>query len=129
MKSHLILFVADQARAASFYAHVLGAVPILDVPGMTEFSLSDGCVLGLMPEQGIKRLLGDTLPDPPFQTGSPRAELYLVVDDPEALHRRAIEAGAVELSGFEVRSWGHRVAYTLDPDGYVVAFASVPAES
>ena len=41
MKSHLILFVASQARAATFYARVLDASPVLDVPGMTEFALSE----------------------------------------------------------------------------------------
>lgn len=128
MRSHVILFVADQARAASFYTYVLGTAPTLDVPGMTEFALGEECVLGLMPERGIKRLLGDALPDPPFGRGMPRAEIYLVVNDPDAFRRRALETGAVELSGFELRDWGHRVAYVLDPDDYVLAFAEIPSE-
>lgn len=37
--NELILYVADQARAKAFYADVLGLVPTLDVPGMTEFDL------------------------------------------------------------------------------------------
>ena len=124
MKAHLIFYVVDQARSTSFYARVFGAAPTLDVPGMTEFALSKACVLGLMPQAGIRRLLGDKLPDRPFQPGTPRAELYLIVEDPEAFHRRALEAGAVELSGLELRDWGHRVAYALDPDGHVLAFAT-----
>lgn len=122
--SHLILYVADQARSTAFYSAVLGLAPRLHVPGMTEFELAGGAVLGLMPESGIRRLLGDALPDPADARGVPRAELYLVVDDPRAFHARALSAGARELSPLLPRSWGHRAAYSLDPDGHVLAFAS-----
>ena len=90
---------------------------------MTEFTLSENSILGLMPEAGIKRLLGERLPDPARSTGVPRAELYLVVNRPLDYHRRAIEAGATELSGLEKRDWGQRVAYSLDLDSHVLAFA------
>lgn len=123
MKAHFILYVADQAASARFYAAVLGAAPRLDVPGMTEFGLSDGAVLGLMPRAGIKRLLGAGLPDPDAGAGVPRAELYLLCDDPGALHRRALLHGARELSPLLPRDWGHEAAYSLDPDGHVLAFA------
>lgn len=51
---HTILYVADQKRSASLYAKVLAIQPTLDVPGMTEFNLSDQHILGIMPEKGIK---------------------------------------------------------------------------
>lgn len=114
---------ADQARSAAFYARVLHCAPSLDVPGMTEFRLSAACVLGLMPEAGIKRLLGSPLPDPAQAAGIPRAELYLRVANALEYHRRALEAGAIELSEPRDRDWGDRVAYALDPDGHVLAFA------
>ncbi|MEW5852319.1 MAG: VOC family protein [Myxococcota bacterium] len=123
MKAHFILYVADQQRAARFYSSVLGVEPTFDVPGMTEFTLHDGCILGLMPEAGIKRLLGERLPDPARAAGIPRAELYLHVDDPAAFHRRALEHGARELAPLAPRDWGDDVAYSLDPDGCVLAFA------
>jgi catechol 2,3-dioxygenase-like lactoylglutathione lyase family enzyme len=118
-----ILYVADQRRSATFYGQVLGYPPRLDVPGMTEFDLADGAVLGLIPEAGIRRLLGSALPDPARAAGVPRAELYLLVDDAAAPHARALAAGARELSPLSLRDWGHRAAYVLDPDGHVVAFA------
>lgn len=124
VKLHFILYVSDQAQSTSFYSQVLAQPPTLYVPGMTEFILSDNCVLGLMPEVGIKRLLGERLPDPASGAGIPRAELYLVVDNPQAYHRRALELGAIELSGFALRDWGDWVAYSLDHDGHVLAFAS-----
>jgi catechol 2,3-dioxygenase-like lactoylglutathione lyase family enzyme len=121
--SHFILYVADQAASARFYRQVLAADPRLDVPGMTEFVLPGGAVLGLMPEAGIRRLLGAALPDSAQAQGVPRAELYLLVEDPGACHARALDAGARELSPLQRRGWGHVVAYALDRDGHVLAFA------
>ena len=122
-KAHFILYVKDQARSTAFYTRVLGCAPCLNAPGMTEFSLLENCVLGLMPEAGIQRLLGSKLLDPAKGAGVPRSEIYLMVKHPLDYHRRAIEAGAVELSGLEERDWGDRAAYSLDPDGHVLAFA------
>ena len=122
-KCHIILYVKDQETSTDFYSKVLQRQPDLDVPGMTEFALLDNMVLGLMPESGIKRLLGASLPDPSGAWGIPRSELYLVVDDPLACHHRALEAGAKNVSDLAVRDWGDEAAYCLDPDGHVVAFA------
>jgi catechol 2,3-dioxygenase-like lactoylglutathione lyase family enzyme len=124
--AHFILYVNDRAAATAFWEVVLGYPPTLDVPGMTEFALGRQGVLGLMPEAGIKSLLGSSLPDPATARGIPRAELYLVVEDPAAYHARAQGAGAKELSPLSRRSWGDDAAYCLDPDGYVVAFAARP---
>ena len=122
IKAHFIFYVKDQSNSTAFYAHVLNQEPSLDVPGMTEFALSADIILGLMPEKGIKRLLGERLPDP-AAGGGPRSELYLLVDDAQMYHQRALDAGAIELSALAVRDWGHRAAYSLDPDGHVLAFA------
>ena len=126
MDVHLILYVRDQDASSAFYAAVLGSSPTLNVPGMTEFALDAHVTLGLMPESGIRRLLGPGLPDPATAWGVPRAELYLVVGDPADCLARALRHGATPLSDLELRSWGHAVAYVLDPDGHVVAFANRP---
>ncbi len=122
-KTHLIFYVQDQARSTDFYAAVLASTPSLNVPGMTEFVLSDGCVLGLMPIAGINRLLGDRIKDPSLALGIPRAEIYLYVPDPTAYMERAKSAGATELSPLESRDWGDAAGYCADPDGHVIAFA------
>ena len=123
MHAHFILYVSDQRASACFYEAVLGMPPVLDVPGMTEFRLNDGAVLGLMPTAGIRRLLGSRLPSPDDAKGTPRAELYLLVEAPAVFHRRALAEGARELSALAARDWGHEAAYSLDPDGHVLAFA------
>ena len=123
IRTHFIIYIKDQARSTAFYSHVLGCSPSLNVPGMTEFSFSEDVILGLMPISGIKRLLGEKLPDQVRGPGVAHCEIYLLVSDPLQYHQRALEAGAFELSGLENRDWGHRAAYSLDPDGHVLAFA------
>lgn len=123
MKAHFISFVSDQARSTEFYSSTLGQVPTLNVPGMTEFSLSEETVLGLMPDAGIVRLLGSVITHPSKSRRAHGSELYLVVQDAVSFHARAIAAGARELSPLTPRDWGHFVAYSLDPDGHLLAFA------
>ncbi len=122
-EAHFILYVADQEKSTIFYGKVFGKAPRLNVPGMTQFDLPGGSILGLMPAAGIKRLLGDSLPDPQSAAGTPRSELYLLVGDPSAYLQRAINAGAVELSPVLPRDWGDNAGYCLDLDAHVLAFA------
>lgn len=121
-RAHFILYVADQQRAMEFYSKALGTTPTLHVKGMTEFTLGEA-VLGLMPETSASLLLGIDLERFAVGRGTSRAEVYLVVDDPAQLHQRAIAAGATEISALSPRDWGHEAAYSLDPDGHVLAFA------
>lgn len=124
MIAHTILYVSDQNKSTELYAFLLGFKPTLHVPGMTEFKLSESHILGLMPEAGIKRLLGDALPDPSRGKGIPRVELYLRVESPETAFDRAIHLGLKSLSPVEPRDWGMRAGYVMDPDGHVIAFSS-----
>lgn len=122
MRAHFILYVSDQQASTQFYSAVLGIEPTLNVPGMTEFSIGSECILGLMPETGIKRLLPN-LPDPADARGIPRAELYLLVDDCGVYYQRAIENGAKPLSNPTARDWGDIAGYVADLDFHVLAFA------
>lgn len=121
-RTHFILYVTDQEASRRFYEFVLAQSPSLHVPGMTEFTIGDAIIIGLMPARGILRLLGlslNQLPEP----GQIRGELYLMVDAPERYHARALSAGAQELSPMSLRDWGDFAAYSLDANGYVLAFA------
>ena len=120
--AHFILYVKDQAASTGFFSTVLEIEPGLNVPGMTEFDLGQGAVLGLMPNAGAARLVGEDV----YEGPEPKSELYLIVDDPAAYHDRALSAGAREVSPLQPRDWGHNAAYSIDPDGNVIAFAEVP---
>lgn len=79
-----ILYVADQQSSAAFYKQILNREPVLDVPGMTEFMLTENVHLGVMPEAGIAKILGDKMPHPSNGKGISRCELYLYTDDIDA---------------------------------------------
>lgn len=118
-----ILYVKDQQRSRDFYAAVLCEQPQLDVPGMTEFQLLPSVKLGLMPEQGIAKLITPPCPHPGSGAGIPRCELYLRVDDAARWLQRALTAGAIPVRELALMDWNEKVAYTADPDGHVIAFA------
>lgn len=119
----IILYVANQHKSRDFYSKILQIEPSLDVPGMTEFNLFQGLKLGLMPEDGIARILGDKTPHPSTGRGIPRCELYLMNNKHIEMYQSALDSGAVEVSPVQPREWGHSVGYVSDPDGHIIAFA------
>lgn len=120
-RAHLILYVQDQEASRAFFESVLAVTPTLHVPGMTEFTVSSTTVIGLMPDRNIERLL--SLAEGSVAATGLRGELYLIVADPAEYHRRALAAGARELSPLAQRNWGDLAAYCVEPNGYVLAFA------
>jgi hypothetical protein len=74
-----ILYVKNQQLSKEFYQKLLSASPVLDVPGMTEFLLEKNVKLGLMPEDGIQKILANRVPHPATGNGIPRCELYLYI--------------------------------------------------
>jgi len=120
---HIILYVRNQDKSTEFYSQFLRKSPVLHVPGMTEFALNEHVILGLMPEAGIYKLLGTSMPNPTLANGIPRCELYLYCDDIMAEYAHALTCGALSISAPENRDWGHKVAYLSDPDGHILALA------
>lgn len=118
-----ILYVVSQVESKNFYAHLLSRQPILDVPGMTEFLLEDNCKLGLMPNEGINRILNQKTPHPSTGNGIPRCELYLYPDDIFEVQKRLHDLNALEISPLADRDWGDKVGYYSDPDGHIIAIA------
>ncbi len=114
MRSHFILYVADQTLSSKFYQAVLGVPPSLSVPGMTEFALNENSILGLMPEDSLLRLFGDSVDIRSSPSLASRCEVYLIVSDASVYHARALIAGAIEVSPLTHRDWGHRAAYSRD---------------
>lgn len=118
-----ILYVNDQRASAEFYTKLFRQRPELDVPGMTEFKFAENCKLGLMPNNGIAKILSDKTPHPDTGNGIPRCELYLHVDHIELEYENAIKIGTKLISPIQERDWGDKVCYFADMDGHIVAFA------
>ena len=119
-----ILYVSNQEKSRDFYQILLQQKPSLDVSGMTEFTLNDFVKIGLMPNDGIAKIITPKLPHPTSGIGIPRCELYLQVDNIETIFEEAKQAGATEISPITLRDWGDYVGYISDFDGHVIALAS-----
>ncbi|MDY0344564.1 MAG: VOC family protein [Lentimicrobium sp.] len=118
-----ILYVNNQKESSGFYQKIFRRSPDLDVPGMTEFNLSESFKIGLMPNEGIAKILGVSTPHPASGLGVPRCELYFYVEDIQLEYENALESGAKLISPVSDRNWGDRVCYFADPDGHILAFA------
>lgn len=119
-----ILYVSNQEKSRNFYQILLQQNPSLDVPGMTEFTLNDFVKIGLMPNDGIAKIITPKLPHPTSGIGIPRCELYLQVDNIESIFEEAKQAGAKEISPIALRDWGDYVGYLTDFDGHIIALSS-----
>ena len=120
---HTILYVADQQLSTDFYTKLLRRNPELNVPGMTEFLLAQNFKLGLMPNNGIAKILEDKTPHPDSGNGIPRCELYFYVEDIELEFTNAMNTDAKLISDIQDRTWGDKACYFADPDGHIIAFA------
>src|SRR5690606_30645682 len=118
-----ILYVDNQEASCVFYQKIFRKKQDLNVPGMTEFRLSENSKIGLMPNKGIAKILADKTPHPDNGNGIPRCELYLYVENIEWEYTNAITAGAQLISDIEERTWGDKACYFSDPDGHIIAFA------
>lgn len=119
-----ILYVSDQEKSKHFYEILFNQKPTLDVPGMTEFTLNDFTKIGLMPNDGIAKIISPTLPHPELGNGIPRCELYLTITDLKTNFERILQNGAQLISPILPRDWGDTVGYISDFDGHVIALAS-----
>lgn len=122
-KAIFILYVENQDKSTEFYRQVLGKEPVLNVPGMTEFELTSDTLLGLMPVEGIARILGDTVPHPGQGRGIPRCELYLHVENPQEVYEKCLAMGATGIAAVALRNWGDYAGYLADPNGHILALA------
>lgn len=124
-KIHNILYVSDQQASTDFYSRLLQKQPDLNVPGMTEFYLSENCVLGLMPYTGIEKILGSKSQVLRGNSGSVKSEIYIVVDELKSIYERAKTLDVCILNDLAERDWGHRAFYFSDKDGNLIAFAEI----
>lgn len=122
-KLEFILYVANQSVSSLFYQNLFRKSPDLDVPGMTSFQISTNCSIGLMPNDGIAKILGNQINHPSEGIGIPRCELYLHVEDLAFEYRHALDSKACIVSELQDRDWGDRAFYISDPDGHIIAFA------
>jgi uncharacterized glyoxalase superfamily protein PhnB len=108
----VILPVANIDTAASFYARLLGT-PGSRVSSGRHYFDCGGTILACY----------DALADGDAEQVGPNPQyVYFSVDDLDATHTRAREAGCRELTEIEVRPWGERSFYGQDPFDNPICF-------
>lgn len=119
LRNHYVLAVADLERSRRWYERVLGCKSDEVDPGNWIFVGTDGVVfmLGRCPEAMPVADLGDH-----------QYFAYLVVDDVEAFHRRAVEhiadgAGGEVLTALSNKPWGMREFALRTVDGHRLMIA------
>ncbi len=121
--TEIILYVKDQQKSTQYYEQLFRKSADLNVPGMTEFILNQHCKLGLMPNDGIAKIITPALPHPELGNGIPRCELYFIVENLEEEFNHVKSLNTTIISEIEPRNWGDTAFYFSDLDGHVIAFA------
>lgn len=111
-----MLTVRGAARAIDFYKQAFGAVETsrLTTPSgnvVAELAI-DGAAVGVVDEAPEAQNLS------PETLGGTSVRVSLIVDDPDALARRAIDAGARELFPVADQPYGLRQGRVVDPFGH-----------
>ena len=99
---------ADIDRSRAFYERVLGVAADDTVPTRVYFHCGDVIVAV------IDRRSHPFTPTPD--------NLYFATGEVDAVHARAVDAGAAEITSVEHQPWGERSFYCLDPDGNRLCF-------
>lgn len=118
-----IIYVSNQKDSAEFYEKLLQKKPSLNIKGITEFLLFKNVKFGIMPENGIGKIISKKTKHPKLGNGIPRCELYIKVKNVEEYIKRGIKLGAKEIDKVKLRDWGDKVGYIADIDGHIIAFA------
>ncbi len=118
----VVLATGNLAASTAFYKSAFGWKQNVAAPSYSEFLLPDRMRLGLYQREGFAKNTGILPHVVPAGAIAP-TELYFYADDPEAVLKKAIKAGARLLSPLHARDWGDEVGYCAEPDGNVIAIA------
>lgn len=116
------IYVKDAPAALAFYARAFGATERMRLAGPdgsimhAEIALGDGVVMISEENPAYGALSPASLGGTPFS-------LNISVEDVDAAHQRAIDAGATSLMAPENMFWGDRFSKIRDPFGHEWTFS------
>ena len=123
-KVHIILTVSDISKSRMFYNLLFNITPIVDESNICEFQLTENLILGLQNEDlKLKNFDPDIYMRFAQNKHTGGEEIYIEHSDAEGIHTKALQLGCLELSPFKERNWGHKVGYSINHDGHILAFA------
>jgi len=110
------LSVKNGAAAIDFYKKAFNAIELMRVTS------PDGEVVAELSIGGAEFYLADESPDhgnySPLSLGGISVRLGLLVDDPDAVAKQAIAAGATEIHPVADQDYGMRLGHIADPFGH-----------
>jgi PhnB protein len=117
------LGVEDAAAAIDFYQRAFGAKERSRMPGPgdtimhAELELGDSLIM-----------LSDPFPQastkPPKELGGTSVNIFLYVEDIDAVHKQAVDAGGTSLMEPDDMFWGDRFGSVQDPFGHTWTIAT-----
>ena len=112
----ITLFVADLARARSFYQDVFGGPPIFQDENSAVFDFAGTMINLLDSSEAIDLVVPETVAG---RSAGSRFMLSIWVDDVDACCAELTGLGVDLLNGPVDRAWGKRTASFADPDGNI----------
>jgi len=110
------LSVRNGARAVEFYKRAFGATEL------SRITRPDGALVAEMSIDGARFFVADEAPEhknfSPESLGGSSVRIDLLVVDPDAMQRRAVAAGAMEVFPVADQSFGYRMGRVMDPFGH-----------
>jgi catechol 2,3-dioxygenase-like lactoylglutathione lyase family enzyme len=116
-----VLLVEDVGRALDYYRHKLGfeVSRYERLPDHCGYASRDDCHVHFAHWEGVG-------PRPNSEVAGPDVfDIYVYVDDVEALHAELVERGAELLHAPVDQGYGLREIRVRDPHGYVIAFGKL----
>ena len=118
-----MIIVRSVDAIRNFYVHTLGFTHVMGMVG------KDGQLDFCTVVMGDARIMFMRAPgDAPSPGGKQPVEIYLEVEDVDALHNRLKKNGVAISDPLTLQWWGDRTFKVLDPNGYEIWFYTNVAE-
>jgi uncharacterized glyoxalase superfamily protein PhnB len=115
-----IIAVGSVDAARDFYVNTLGFTHMMGVVGKD--GGLDFCSVVLGEAQVMFTRNRPSAAVPPAGSGAQAVEIYVEVDDVDAMHARLQKKGVPIVDPLTLQWWGDRTFKVQDPNGYVVWF-------
>lgn len=119
--AYTILYVKDVEKTVSFYEQAFGfqrkfVTPEQDYGELVSGETTIAFASLELANSNLKSGFTESKPtDKPFGV-----ELAFATEQPEALVRKAVEAGATVAAELKTKPWGQRVGYVRDINGFLI---------
>ena len=122
---YTLLYVADVRRSVEFYERAFALIrKFIDEAGAFGTLDTGATQLGFVSVEQARAHLPAGFRTNRLQELPAGFEVALTTSDVAAAYRRAVAAGAVEVTPPTQTPWGQTIAYVRDPDGILVELAS-----